>query len=158
MIRVMGLFLLRTKLAIEECDKHLRGKSARGPAIESYLTQHVLVILSAEMQQEIYKLLETKASSLPTDIRTFVSMAGKRLLRGVKKGEIAGFLGHFGAGTKEALDANVDERDVTLYNNAILARDSVAHADGSRITLEELKTAVECAGRILNAVQISLGT
>ena len=151
------MFLLKTKLTIEDCEKHLKKSSAFGTAIESYLTQYILVVMCAEMQQEIYRFIDRKASILPEDIRAFISVAGKKLFRSLKKEEIAGFLGNFGSAVRDSLNLSVDDRDVTIYNNVVSGRHNVAHVSGSQITFNELKQATECASRILRAVEFALG-
>lgn len=148
--------LLRTNLAIEDCEKHLKDSNAVGTAIESYLTQHISVVMCAEMQQEIYRLIDEKTRILPEDIKAFVSVAGERLLRSVKTGDIAGFLGLFGSAVKDSFNENVDEHDVTTYNYAVSGRHKVAHAYGLQITFNELKQATESALRILEAVEFAL--
>ena len=113
--------------------------------------------MCAEMQHEIYQLIDKKTDTLPEEIKNFMSVAGKRLLQSVKKDEIANFLGYFGSITKDRLNTNVDDRDVTIYNNAVRGRHKVAHVvSGTQITFEELKQASECASKILSTVELAL--
>ena len=66
--------LLRTKAAIKDCQEHLEATTASGTVIESYLTQHILVLLSADMQQAIYGLLEKKAERVNQEsMQLFIS-------------------------------------------------------------------------------------
>jgi hypothetical protein len=151
--------LLRTKNALKECQEHLKTTDTGGTAVESYLTQHVLVLLSADMQQEIYELLEKKAEQVDQEsMRLFISTAGKRLVRGVKKDAITGFVNYFGTDAKEKFDVCLKGKDpeITRYGNAIENRDSVAHKQGAQVTFSEILKAVAAAELILSAVKIAL--
>jgi hypothetical protein len=151
--------LLRTKTALKECQDHLEATAARGTVIESYLTQHILVLFSADMQQAIYELLEKKSKQANQEsMRLFISSAGKTLVRGVKKGTIAGFVNHFGADAKQKFDNCLRDKEpeMTLYGNAIDNRDSVAHKQGAQVTFSEIQQAVDVAELILSAVKSAL--
>jgi hypothetical protein len=153
------IMLARTKNAIEECQKHLKDTEASGTIIESYLTQHLLVLLSADMQQAIYECLDKKAENVdPESIRLFLSSAGRSLVRGVKKSAIAGFVKYFGKDAKQKFDDCLKnkEQEVTHYGNAIENRDSVAHKQGVQVTFSEIKQAVHAAEIILSAVTKAL--
>lgn len=149
--------LIRTKAAIEDCERHLDASGASGSEIESYLTQHILVILCADMQQEIYRIAEKRAETVrDQELINYVSSTGRRILRSIKKDEIAAFVGMFSAEAKEKLNALVDDSDVTVYNNAVSNRHDVAHKHGAQITFRELKNTTSVAEKILDAVEKSL--
>jgi|GEM_PF-4132515 len=151
--------LLRTKTALKECQEHLEATASSGTSIESYLTQHVLVLFSADIQQAIYELLEKKAEQVDqVSMRLFISTAGKMLVRGVKKEAIAGFVNYFGTDAKEKFDIYLKdkEQEITRYGNAIGSRDSVAHRKGAQVTFSEILQAVTAAELILSAVEIAL--
>jgi len=151
--------LLRTKNALKDCQEHLDATAASGTVIESYLTQHILVLLSADMQQAIYGLLDKKAEQVKQEsMQLFISTAGKNLVRGVKKNAIAGFVNHFGKDAKEKFDIYLKdkEQEITRYGNAIGNRDSVAHKQGAQVTFSEIRKAVTAAELILSAVEIAL--
>ncbi len=151
--------LLRTKNALKECQEHLDSTATSGTAIESYLTQHILVLLSADMQQAIYGLLDKKAIQVQQEsMRLFISTAGKRLVRGVKKDAIAGFVNYFGTSAKEKFDFYLKDKEpeMTRYGNAIGYRDSVAHKQGAQVTFSEIIKAVAAAEIILSAIEIAL--
>jgi hypothetical protein len=153
-------FLLRTKLAIDECEQHLTKCGVLGSPVEAYLSQYVLIVMCADVQQEILRLTELKAAPLTPEFQSFTVASAKRLLRSVEKGEIASYLACFGQDVKDALNDAVDARDVTTYNNAVSARHDVAHRQGTRITFDEAKKAVGAATRILaevaRAMQVTL--
>ena len=146
--------LLRTNAAIEDCEKHLNSSGALGTEIESYLTQHILVILCADIQQEIYKISERRAEIIGDPaLVSYVLSTAKRVLRSVGKSEIAAFVGMFGSDAQKALNGLVDDADVTIYNNAVNSRHDVAHKQGAQITFRELKSATAVAERLLEAVE-----
>lgn len=153
----MAGVLLRTKSGIEYCDEHLTSTNAYGTEIESYLTQHLLVVLCADIQQEIYRLSEERAS-LANDaaLSSYVSATARKVLRSVQKSEIAKFVGMFGADSKTRLNGLVEDSEVTIFNNAVFDRHDVAHKQGSQITFRELQHAVEIAEKLLNAVDVCL--
>lgn len=149
--------LLRTKATTEDCERHLDSSGASGTEIESYLTQHILVILCAEMQQEIYQIVEQRAkTSKDSELVNYVASSGRRILRSIKKDEIATFVGMFGREAKDKLNALVNDGDVTIYNNAVSNRHDVAHKHGAQITFKELKDTTSIAEKLLDAVEKSL--
>lgn len=150
----MASRLLRTKLAIDNCQNHLDESNAWGSEVESYLTQHVLVVLCAEIQQELYSLLENRANQASdSELRDFAVKTGKKVLRSIGKREVAGFVGFFGSRAKEYLNQNLDDQQVTLYNNAVSNRHDVAHSSGANITFRELETIIIAASNLLDVVE-----
>ncbi|WP_345860623.1 HEPN domain-containing protein [Shewanella algae] len=157
----METLLLKTQLAFDNCKAHLDESSAWNTEIESYLTQHVLVIMCADIQQEIYRVVEKRVElAADTGLRSFSAAACKRVLRSVGKSELAGFVGHFGADAKDHLNQQIDDATVTIYNNAVSNRHDVAHSSGSNITFRELESAITAAKALITAVSdsISLNT
>lgn len=152
----MSSRLLRTQLSVDSCRQHLDTTETWGSEIESFLTQHILVIMCAEIQQEFYSVLELRANESSTsdsELTNFVLTTGKKVLRSIGKGEVAGFVGYFGDDAKRYLNDNVDEREVTLYNNAVSNRHDVAHSSGSNITLREIDDILQAAINFINLVE-----
>ena len=146
--------LLRTKSVIDDCAEHLRSSDAFGTAIESYLTQHLLVVLCADIQQAIYRLSEERASvAQDTALSSYVSATSRKVLRSVGKGEIAKFVGMFSVESRDKLNSMIEDHEVTIFNNAVSDRHDVAHKQGSQITFNELQRAVVVAEKLLNAVE-----
>jgi len=146
----MPELLLRTKAVLEDCSRHLGASNAFGSEIESYLTQYLLVVLSADIQQEIYRVCDTRAAMACDDCLTsFVSLTSRRVLRSVKKDEIVGFAALFGDAPKQKLNNLIGDSEVTAFNNAILSRHDVAHKLGTQITFDEFRKAVIIAEKIL---------
>lgn len=153
----MDKVLLRTRAVINDCEKHLESTGAFGSEIEFYLAQHILVILCADVQQEIYQIAESRAVIAgDNELVNYVISSGRRILRSVQKDEIASFIGLFGSQAKDKLNSLVNERDVTLYNNAVRSRHDVAHKLGAQITIGDLKNTATAATRLLEAVRESL--
>lgn len=155
----MATRLLRARLAVDNCRAHLDESDSWGTEIESYLTQHVLVIMCAEMQQELYAVLENRAGEASDEeLKSFAVATGKKVLRSIGKGEIATFVGHFGKTAKDLLNQIVDEREVTLYNNAVSNRHDIAHKAGSNVTFRELEEILKSASNLIDAVEKAIST
>lgn len=146
--------LLRTKAALEECKAHLDSTDSWNSEIESYLTQHVLIVLCADIQQSIYQILESRLDgSVDIELKNFAIATGKRCLRSVGKKEISGFLGFFSTDAKNYLNDNIADETVTLYSNAITSRHDVAHSSGTKITFMELQKVLEASVEFLSVVK-----
>lgn len=153
----MSTIFLRTKTAYSECDQHLSSTNSQDTPIESYLTQHVLVLLCAEMQIEMYKIVEEKARTIENaNIEAYINTSVRRILRSVRKDEIATLVGMFGTICKETLNANIDDVEVTRYNNAVKDRHGIAHNVGTDVSFEETAVAIISAEKLLQAVKIAL--
>lgn len=153
----MGKLLLRTCSAVSDCEDHLRATLTSGTAIEFYLTQHILIILCAEMQQEINKIAESRVSYLGDEgMRSYVLSTSGKILRSVKKTDIAGFVNLFGEKSKSKFNSLIIDNEVTIYNQAVSDRHKTAHSHGAQITFAELKDAIKVAKKILNAVEKSI--
>lgn len=149
--------LVRTHAVTQDCEVHLTNCNAAGTEIESYLTQYLLVVLCADMQQEIYMLSERRASSAADNgLSSFVASSSRKILRSIGKSDIANYVGLFGAECKDRLNSQLTDAEVTIYNNAVSRRHEVAHNLGTQITFTEFKEAVRIAEKILGAADDSL--
>ena len=153
----MRKLLLRTKLVIDECEQHLASCGVEESSVEAYLAQYVLIIMCADVQQEIYKITELKAAALTPEFQLFATESAKLLLRSVQKKDLSKYLALFGSHVKDALNNAISDADVTTYNNAVSARHDVAHNQGTRVTFREVKNAHDAATRILAAVAVAMG-
>lgn len=155
----MGKYFLRTRAIIDDCLKHVSASMSEGSEIESYLTQHALVVLCAEIQQEIYSIVDERSAKYEDErIRSFVSESSKQILRSVQKSDLAGYLKNFGLDIKEQFNDLLDDADVSRYNIAVRGRHNVAHSSGAQITFRELQEAVISAERILDALKTAINT
>jgi len=166
------IMLTKIKIAIEDCQTHLNDKNANGTVIESYLTQHLLILLSADMQQAIYDCLDEKAKQATNQtiqparerLRSrcfsfkYLSSTRKNIVREVKYGGIAGFVTRFGPDARQKFDDCLKDkaREITRYANAIKNRDLVAHTHGAQVTFTDIQKAVDAAELILSAVKSAL--
>ena len=155
----MKTLLLRTKVVIEDCESHLESTKSGGSEIENYLTQHIVIILCAEMQQEVYRILDERAGlSKDEGLCRFSAAAGQRILRSVRKDDLANFVEFFGKAAKDQFNSAVDDRDVTIYNNAVNIRHDIAHKSGGTVSFKDVKDAVVVAGNILEALKTAIHT
>lgn len=149
--------LIRTTTIIADCESVVSNPDLMGSPIESYLVQHALIVLCAEIQQEVYEIVRNRAAyANDQQLTNFTSNTAKRVLRSVEKSELAGFVGHFGKEEKDRFNQLVDDTEVTKYNNAVSNRHDVAHRSGVHVTFSELKDAVFAASNILYALETSL--
>jgi hypothetical protein len=153
----MQKLLLRTKSAVNDCEKHLSATGCQGTEIESYLTQYLLVVLCADIQQEIYKLTEARAALAADEvIQSYVGTSSRRVLRSVRKEDLSKFVALFGTARKDRLNTSLEDADVTIFNNAVGNRHDVAHNSGSQITFHEFKAALGASEKILGAIQLAI--
>jgi len=150
-------FLLRTTAAITDCELHLRAANAFSTPIEGYLTQYLLVLLCADMQQEICSLVAKRGGrSGDPHITSYAAASATRVFRSVAKADIAKLAAMFGTDINDRLSAALDERQVTLYGNAVNNRHQVAHYSGVSVSFRDIKAAAEAAQGILVAFESAL--
>jgi len=146
--------LIRTEALIEDCERHLRESQAFGTEIESYLTQHILVILCNEIQEQIYEIAGNRgAAGGDIPLASYTLGSSKRILRGPKMSELKGFVGLFSETAKAEFETCLTESEVTIYNNAVKMRDDVAHHSGAQITFAELRHAKQLALKVLGSME-----
>ena len=151
--------LLRTRAAIDDCENHLNESDSWNTEVESYLTQYILVILSADVQQSVYSLLSERISSSRSDdagLKSFAYSMGVKCLRSFVKSDLSKFLALFGDRVKQSFNLELDDRVVTTYNNALNKRHEVAHNSGVTTTFRELEGIYAAAVKILEAMDLSL--
>lgn len=154
----MPKLLIRTNAAMQDCERHLNATSAGGTEIESYLTQYLLVILCADIQQEIYRLSEERtAQASDNGLSSFVAASARKILRSIGKADIVKYVEMFGADCKDKLNSQLTDADVTIYNNAVCGRHEVAHNQGALISFADFKEAMRVANKIIGAAAYSLG-
>ncbi len=150
-------FLARTEAALDEVRQYVGDSGAAGTAIESFLTQYLLISLCSEVEEALRTIVRERAREAgDQQIAAFVEVGSQRLLRSVKQSEIAGFLRHFGNECSEQFKAAIGAGNITPYNNAVANRHLVAHAAGVNVTLSELTTAVKSAEFMLSEVSSAL--
>lgn len=151
--------LLRTRAAIDECESHLNESNTWNTQVESYLTQYILVILCADVQQSVYLILNERVMSSPSEdfgVKKFAYAMGVKCLRSFSKSDLSKFLALFGEEVKEVFNRQLDDRIVTIYNNALLRRHEVAHKAGGTTTFRELDDIYSASVKVLEAMVLSL--
>lgn len=150
-------WLVRTTSFYEECKAHLEGTSSQGTEVEAFLAQYLLVALCAEMQDEMYRVVEIRAAQCgDTELCGFALTSSKKILRSVKVSELSGFVGHFGPDRKRRFADALDERVKMQYDTAVDNRHSVAHRNGAQVTVTELGEIIESARRVLDSARSAL--
>lgn len=150
-------WLLRTRSALEECRQHINETGSTGTEIESFLSQYLLVVLCAEMQEEMYRVVELRASKCGDDeMCCFVLASSKKILRSVKFGELSGFVGGFGPDRKTRFSCALNDQAVFQYNSAIENRHSIAHRNGAQVTLSDMVGIIGSATLVLDSALAAL--
>ena len=151
-------FLLRSSSALEEVTQHVDDSEARGTVIEAFLAQHILVVICAEVQQEISRLIKSRIDEVGSiELTSFTVASCTRLFRSVMTSEIAGLLGHFSRACKDSFNEQLDDRLIFQYNAAVKDRHAVAHTSGVQITLNDARQVLEHADLVLAAAAQALG-
>jgi len=128
-----------------------------GTEVEAFLSQYLLVVLCAEMQEEIYRIIEIRASRCGDDeICSFALASSRRILRSVKVAELSGFVAGFGQGRKDRFSSALDERAILQYNSAVDNRHAVAHKSGAQVTLMDIKEIISSATLVLESVMAAI--
>jgi hypothetical protein len=151
--------LHRVDQTLEICESHLSSTKAQGTEIEVLLTRSILVLICSEFEQTIESIIQERCSSIDDEsVKEFVGSCVDAVFRSVKSSEIAGLLNRFGRDYKEAFKQKADENPeaVTFYNNIVINRHSVAHADGGNITFSEVKRFYEEGHIVLDFFRDSL--
>jgi hypothetical protein len=134
----------RIEDAFETCKKHLDSTNSRNTEIESFLVGYLIVLVIAEYEVLLEKILAKRADRIKdAHVQSFVKVAVDKLTRSIKIGEVSGLLSHFGSDYKKAfVDANQKTPTaMTYYDNIMANRHLVAHQTGTTMTLLELETA-----------------
>ena len=148
------MILTRTRAAYADCAEHLHATASLGSPIESYLTQHLLVLLCAEVQSKLYDVVEERSKLLADrSAQNYINDSVRRILRSVRKSDIANLLGMFDVRCRNALNETVDDTEVTMYNNAVGTRHDIAHRVGTQVSFREFPDAMHCAERLLAAFE-----
>jgi hypothetical protein len=150
-------WLLRTRSALDECRQHVETTLSSGSEVEAFLSQYLLVVLCAEMQEEIYRVVELRAKKCGDDeLCSFALASSKKILRSVRIGELSGFVGSFGPGRKDRFSGALDERAVLQYNSAVDNRHSVAHRSGAQVTLSDMVEIISSATIVLESAMAAI--
>ncbi|MBI5789393.1 MAG: hypothetical protein HZA78_11115 [Candidatus Schekmanbacteria bacterium] len=135
--------LERIEQAIVTCQNHLSKNPAIEPEIEAFLTEYLLILICAEFEAEVKKII-VKRSSLANDpiLTKFVDSFSQGLVRSIQISELEGLLNKFGAEYKKKFQERLNDKEEnkTRFSSIIANRHKVAHKAGtkSQMTLPEL--------------------
>ncbi|MDP3189210.1 HEPN domain-containing protein [Limnobacter sp.] len=150
-------FLARTLTARDDCSLHLKTTSSNGSAVESYLIQHLLVVLCSDVENAIINIVQSRIGKTnDVQVISFSSNLSKKLIRSIKKPDLADLLGYFDNSLKTIFNEKVNEKAATLFGNAVRDRHLVAHSTGSQMTLPDFNGAIDATIEILTAFQETL--
>ena len=132
--------------ALEVCENHLHSTGSSGTIIERLMSDSLLVIIYAEFEQTVEKIVQEKYEAIQDEsLRTFIkSFSGRDsrgvLPRGIKSSELADFLAKFGDAYKSEFRGKLylNQRRETFYNNLITNRHDTAHSSGSNATFMDI--------------------
>lgn len=123
-------------------------------ALSSFLAQHLAVVLYAEIEETVAKIIQDKlASHMNSELAEFLTVNMAGIIKRTPKSDINSLVKQFGAAVANRFNGELDDRLISFYGNAISARHDVGHRRGSNVTLPEMKTGISAAERILSALR-----
>ena len=159
LIEPVAMRIARIDQMLNKCEDHLSSTKAFGTEIESLLTQSLLVLMYAEFEQNIKRIVEKKCSSIAdSSLRDLCFSCINFVFRGVKLDGITRLLEHFGAMHKKTFEKKTmnNKKAETFYNNIVINRHLVAHAEGTNVTFKDVKQFYEEGHVILDYFNDSL--
>jgi len=149
--------LVRTRFVVDESQQFLQQANATGSAIESFITQHALVVMCAEAEAQLIDLaIDHGDRSCIGGAGSYIRGTVRLNLRSNKKADVDKLIGLFGEAIKRRFYELVPERAVATWTNACNARDDVAHRSGTRMTMAEVREALEATELLLDAFKQAL--
>lgn len=146
--------------ALQACKEHLESTSSFNTEIESFLVQHMLVLICREYEITIEDLAEKRASKAgDPHLTKFVSSTTDIIFRSMKINEISGFLGKFGGDYKqEFTEFMKNNEDVhTSFDNIVVNRHTIAHKGGVQMTFGELYVSFDKSKSLLDKIASIFG-
>lgn len=159
--------LLKTISVLDDCNQHLISfkkadsevqKESPLEAIENYLTQHLLIVLCAEIEELVCRYLSSRASkSKDLALEALVDSWAKKIVRSVRYEDLVGIIRVFGEEYEIKFKSMVDEPTISSYGLAVKKRHITAHSLlQNQVTMEECKKGINSAEKIINAFQKTL--
>jgi hypothetical protein len=161
--------LLRTDTAIADCkehfaqcDTHFAAPASMNPAIIAYLARHIAVLLCAEIEIVITKMVFARVDACGDPaVAQFVKSVRGNIVRNAKHAEIGKKLLLLGDECGERYETEVNARigpeGIAKLGMAVGTRDESAHSAPPNITFGELEEAYRVAEQIIESVRIALG-
>lgn len=148
----------RVDMTIEVCQEHLTNStSSFRPQIEDFLTQHLLIIICAEIEKAIKEMIIAQARDrCSDDFQTFIESCLNAIFRSMKSSEIAGLLNKFGTARKERFLELVDDRAKNAYDSIVVNRHNTAHGSGSNLTFREAVESYRAGLSVIESLSTAL--
>ena len=145
--------------AIQTCKDHLDKTGSRGTQIESYLTQYLLVLISAAFEEKVEEILLKRADKITdVQVKSFFKNCVHRIFRSAKSSELAGMLGYFDRSVQATFGKAVNgTREESSYNSIIVNRHDTAHSKGSTISFSDLERYYQEGHVVLDHFSAALG-
>ena len=155
------LLLPLTDTALKDCRAHIGSTPDIDLSIVGYLTRHVAVLMCAEVESVITKLIENRIDLGCDDAASnLVKSVRGGLVRNAKFNEIGNRLSLLGDDTRKAfeemVEASAGEEGVARLGMTVRSRDEAAHMSPPNITFDELDAAYEAAAQIVEAAAAAL--
>lgn len=150
----------RIEDAIATCASHLDASSARGTAIENLLVSYLLVLICAEYEMCLAKLLQMRAARI-SDVH-LLKVLNKWVTNQTKRmaiRDLSECLKQLGDDYRDDFSTRVQVHATAhlSWNNIQTNRHAVAHSTGVGVTLNELDGFFKDSQAVLIAVAEGLG-
>lgn len=150
----MSISLDRTRFVTEEITDFLAIQAEKNRTIESYFTQHLLVVFYSETEQKIKKLVEQRLAQIEDrKVAKFIYSTNEGMLNRIKKGELNDLLQKFDCGEGDIIGDEFSPIEHQKYSGAIANRHQVSHGEGASMTLDEFLEVLDATEKILTFVQ-----
>ena len=144
--------------AIGGCKKHLDATRARGTQIESFMAGYLLVLISAHFEVRVRGLIEARAARAPDkQIRSFVTSAAAKIIRGPKIDQITGMLNSFDPSCGELFHKTAGDQAKSAYDSIIANRHTFVHDGICNVTLGDVERFFGDSAGVFSAIIAGLG-
>ena len=140
----------RIDRALERCEEHCKSAEPMNVEVKSLLTGSILILIYSEFERKIRSLILDRCSSVSDEsIRKYIE---KSTRKSIKIGDLSGLLGKFGDLHKQEFQRRLNENDrvKTMYDSILANRHLVAHGEGSKATMREVKQYYEEGHAVLD--------
>jgi hypothetical protein len=146
--------LARIDQAIEKCQELLTETKAAGTEVEAFLTNYLLVLMYATFEQEVRKIIVSRASMAnDPPLESYVNSSLKFVFKSMLTSELSELLACFGANYRREFKSKVNfTRAETFFNNIVTDRHKVAHEGYSNVTFTELLSFYQEGHTVLDAL------
>jgi hypothetical protein len=144
--------------AIETCKEHLAQTNTQGTEVETFLAQHLVVMICGAFEEEIEKIVVQRlGASNDPEIEAFARSALDAVFRSTGIKEISGLLNRFNPEVKKRFQDRVcGTRAETFFSNIVTHRHQTVHSGGSTLTLRELADFYDEGHTVLDAISVAL--